>query len=185
MSRRRPSFDASLLRHTQRLLRGVCLPRIRRCLAQLSEDEIWWRPNPASNSAGNLVLHLEGNVQQWIISGLGGAPDRRQRDREFAEGGPIPRRILMNKLAKAVREAISIIGQRSAADLRRLYMIQGFQVSGLEAILHVAEHFSYHTGQIIFITKLRRGLDLRFTKLPRERTHHHVVRAVRSRSELL
>src|SRR5437867_7915143 len=67
------------------------LPRIVDCLELLSEEEIWWRPNEASNSAGNLVLHLCGNVRQWIISGLGGEPDTRERDKEFAERGPISR----------------------------------------------------------------------------------------------
>ncbi|MGH9651714.1 MAG: hypothetical protein ACRD3I_14770, partial [Terriglobales bacterium] len=64
------------------MLREVYLPRIARCLSLLSEGEIWWRPHRTSNSVGNLLLHLEGNVRQWIISGLGGAPDRRERDTE-------------------------------------------------------------------------------------------------------
>ena len=142
------------------------LPRIAECLQKLSEEEIWWRPNSASNSAGNLVLHLSGNVRQWIISGLGGAEDRRERDREFAERGPIPRKVLVTQLRRTVRDACRVIGRLSEDSLLRKYEIQGFHVTGLDAAFHVAEHFGYHTGQIIYITKLKRAQDLRFTRLP-------------------
>ena len=114
------------------------------------------------------MLHLEGNIRQWVISGLGGAPDRRQREAEFAEPGAISRRVLMSRLTGTVREALAVAGDLSKQDLRRVYSIQGFQVTGLEAVLHVTEHFSYHTGQIIYITKLRRRTDLRLTRLPRQ-----------------
>ena len=80
------------------------LPHIAECLQHLSEEEIWWRPNSASNSAGNLVLHLCGNVRQWIIAGLGGVEDRRERDREFAEQGPIPGQALVTQLRRTIRE---------------------------------------------------------------------------------
>jgi len=88
-------FTKPLLGQTERVLRQVYLPRIVRCLEELSREQIWWRANPASNSVGNLVLHLTGNVRQWIISGLGGEPDNRQRDQEFTERGPLPRRVLV------------------------------------------------------------------------------------------
>lgn len=142
------------------------LPRIVKCLQQLSEEEIWWRPNPASNSAGNLVLHLCGNVRQWIISGLGGVADTRERDREFDERGPIPREVLITKLRRTVQEACRVLARLSDDSLMREHKIQGYRVTGLDAAFRVAEHFGYHTGQIIYITKLKRGEDLRFTRLP-------------------
>jgi hypothetical protein len=142
------------------------LPRIVRCLELLSDRDIWWRPNTASNSAGNIVLHLCGNVRQWIISGLGGAPDMRDRDSEFAERGPIPRRALITQLKKTIDEASKIIEGAAPEILLREFSIQGYRVSGLVAIAHVSEHFSYHAGQIIYVTKLKRGTDLRFTRLP-------------------
>ena len=145
------------------------LPRIVRCLQLLSEKEIWWRPNTASNAAGNIVLHLCGNLRQWIISGLGGAPDMRARDTEFSERGPIPRRMLIKQLKTTVREACETIDRLSAETLLQDFSIQGFHVSGLVAILHVYEHFAYHAGQIAYITKLRCGQDLRFTRLPSEK----------------
>ena len=141
-------------------------PRIIHCLQLLSEKEIWWRPNRASNAAGNIVLHLCGNLRQWIISGLGGAPDLRERDKEFSERGPVPRRLLISQLKRTVKEACKTINRASVKTLSRKFEIQGFRVSGLVAIAHVYEHFAYHTGQIIYLTKLKRGRDLRFTRLP-------------------
>jgi len=145
------------------------LPRIVRCLYQLSQDDIWWRPNAASNSAGNLVLHLSGNIRQWIISGLGGAPDVRIRDEEFSERGPLSRRALVRRLEKTVQEALRVLRRLPLDALRREHTIQGFRVSGLAAVFHVAEHFSYHAAQIIYLTKWRRGRDLRLTRLPAAR----------------
>jgi hypothetical protein len=142
------------------------LPRIVDCLQQLSEDEIWWRPNSSSNSAGNLVLHLCGNVRQWIIAGLGGAEDKRERDREFAERGPIPRQALVTQLRRTVRDACRVLAKLSEDSLSLKHGIQGYHVTGLDAAFRVAEHFGYHTGQIIYITKLKRARDLRFTHLP-------------------
>jgi uncharacterized damage-inducible protein DinB len=153
----------------RRVLEKEHLPRITRCLRLLREEEIWWRPNPASNSVGNLVLHLAGNVRQWIISGLGGAPDRRERDKEFAELGPLPRRVLIARLRNTVTEAGRVLSRLSARDLTGKHTIQRFRVTGLEAVLHVAEHFAYHSGQIVYVTKLRRGESLSFTRLPGEK----------------
>lgn len=141
-------------------------PRIVRCLQLLSEKEIWWRPNDASNAAGNIVLHLCGNVRQWIISALGGAPDFRERDKEFSERGPVPRQVLISQLRSTVKQACWTIDSLPSKTLSQEFEIQGFRVSGFVAIAHVYEHFAYHTGQIIYLTKLKRGKDLRFTRLP-------------------
>ena len=154
------------LASTQRTLTQQNLPRIVKCLEQLSEEEIWWRPNSASNSAGNLVLHLCGNVRQWMISGLCGAKDMRKRDLEFSEQGPIPRKALVTRLRQTVREASRILARLSDESLTRNYEIQGYRVTGLDAVFRVAEHFGYHTGQIIYITKLKLARDLKFTRLP-------------------
>jgi uncharacterized damage-inducible protein DinB len=142
------------------------LSRILRSLDEMSDEEIWWRPNEASNSAGNLVLHLSGNVRQWIVSGLGGAADVRKRDLEFAERGPVPRRELVARLRRTVGEARRILRRLTAADLKRKHIIQGFHVTGIEAVSHVYEHFSHHAGQIIYITKMKKAKNLRLTKLP-------------------
>jgi len=154
------------LTQARHLLERVYLPRIAACLRELSADQIWWRPNSASNSVGNLVLHLEGNVRQWIVSGLGSAPDRRVRDLEFSEAGPIPSQRLVARLRRTVTEAGRVMGKLDGEALARTYSIQGFRVTGLRAVFHVAEHFSHHAGQIILLTKLLVGKDLNFTRLP-------------------
>jgi uncharacterized damage-inducible protein DinB len=155
-----------LLASVERTLSAQYTQRIVKCLEQLPEEQIWWRPNPASNSVGNMVLHLSGNVRQWIISGLGGAPDMRERDREFAEQGPIPGRELSKALTKTVKEACKVLRNLSEPALSKKHIIQGFHVTGLEVVYHVAEHFAYHAGQIIYVTKNLSGKDLQFTHLP-------------------
>lgn len=165
MKANEPAF-AEMFRKNARSGFESYTPRIVRCLQLLSEKEIWWRPNAASNSAGNIVLHLCGNIRQWIISGLGGAPDVRERDKEFSERGPLPRRVLISQLTKTVSEACEIIGAVGPQTLSQEFSIQGYRSSGLAAIARVYEHFAYHTGQIIYLTKLKRGRDLRFTRLP-------------------
>jgi uncharacterized damage-inducible protein DinB len=154
------------LADAQKLLAKEHMPNIVKCLEQLSDDEIWWRPNEASNSAGNLVLHLCGNVRQWIIANLGETADARDRDSEFAERGPIPRQDLVQRLRNTVREACAVLARLPETTLLRNFTIQGLHVTGVQAVAHVVEHFAYHTGQIIYITKLKRGTDLRFTRLP-------------------
>ena len=142
------------------------LPRIVDCLEQLSDDEIWWRPNEASNSVGNLVLHICGNMRQWIISGLAGASDLRERDKEFAERRPIPGAALREKFQQTVREASTVMARLRPEVLTGRYRIQGYDVTGYEAAAHVIEHVAYHAGQIIYVTKLKRAKDLGFTNLP-------------------
>ena len=169
MNRSRRALDERLLAHARHSLKEHNLPRIARCLAMLSSQDIWWRPHAASNSVGNLILHLNGNVRQWILAGLGAEPDQRERDKEFAARGPLPRRKLLAQLTTTVGAACQVISHLTPADLGRSRTIQGYHVAGLEALVHVTEHFAYHTGQIILITKMRRRKDLGFTRLPGEK----------------
>ena len=138
------------------------LPKIVRCLESLNDAQIWWRPNPQSNSIGNLLLHLSGNVRQWIVSGLGGAADSRDRDSEFAQRDCVPRHELLARLMETLREADAALTKFDADKLLDRYNIQGCDVTALEAILHVVEHFSMHTGQILFMAKMLTGADLNF-----------------------
>lgn len=141
------------------------LPWLRACLNRLSEEDIWWRPNDKSNSAGNLILHLCGNVRQWIIHGVGGVKDSRDRNAEFAERGPIARAELLARLETTLAEVDAVLQRTGAGDLPQPRRIQGFEQTVLSAIFHVVEHFSHHTGQIIFLTKMRTGADLKFWNL--------------------
>lgn len=140
------------------------LSRIRDCVTKLEPDEIWARGHENENAIGNLVLHLSGNVGQWIVSGVGGAPDTRQRDAEFAARGDIGTAELIGRLESTVTEAIGVIGRVTPERLTQRVVIQKYDVTVLEAIFHVVEHFSQHTGQIIFATKMLTGEDLGFYK---------------------
>ena len=138
------------------------LPKIERCLGQLTDEQIWWRANEQSNSIGNLLLHLSGNVRQWIVCGLGDATDSRDRDSEFAQRAEIPRVELFDRLKRTVNEAVTTLARLDPDKLLEKHLIQGLEVSALEAVLHVVEHFSMHTGQIILLTKLLTATDLHF-----------------------
>jgi uncharacterized damage-inducible protein DinB len=136
--------------------------RVESCLGKLDDEQIWARGGANENAIGNLVLHLCGNVRQWIIAGVGGAPDLRQRDREFAARGGVAVSELGKQLRDTVEETIAVLDGVTAERLLEPLVIQGYQVTGLAAIYHVVEHFSGHTGQIIFATKMLIGEDLGF-----------------------
>jgi uncharacterized damage-inducible protein DinB len=138
-----------------------CNERIAKCLAKLNDDQIWARGNENENAIGNLVLHLAGNVRQWLISGLGGQPDIRVRDREFLSKGGYSAEELAALLGGTVEEAVAELQQLDSRHLVRTYAIQNQQVSGVEAVLSVVRHFAEHTGQIIFATKNMTGADLK------------------------
>lgn len=138
------------------------LPKIERCLGQLTDEQIWWRANEQSNSIGNLLLHLSGNVRQWIVCGLGDATDSRDRDSEFAQRTQIPRAELFERLKRTVNEAVATLARLDPDKLLEKHRIQGLEVSALEAVLHVVEHFSMHVGQILYVTKQLTASDLRF-----------------------
>jgi uncharacterized damage-inducible protein DinB len=143
-------------------LKGDYLPRIHLCLQGLSEEDIWWRPNEASNSIGNLILHLAGNAKQWVVSGIGGEPDRRRRDEEFSQSGGQSGAELITLLEGALDAVDEVLSRLEPPELLETRVIQGMTVSVLDALYHVVEHFSTHTGQIIYLAKLRTGRDLGF-----------------------
>lgn len=134
--------------------------RIRDCLSRLNDTQIWARGGPNQNAIGNIVLHLCGNVRQWIISGVGGAQDTRQRDAEFAarEGASV--RELSEQLTVTMSEAAAVLEDLGGARLAERVQIQGYDVTVIEAVYHVVEHFAQHTGQIIFATKALTAQDL-------------------------
>jgi uncharacterized damage-inducible protein DinB len=138
--------------------------RIEDCLARLTPEQAWARSGKSDNSIANLVLHLCGNVTQWIGSGVGGRPDHRHRDEEFAARGGLNPAELAKKLNGVVADAVSIIREQTADRLAEIILPQGYNVSVLEAIYHVVEHFSQHAGQIMFATKLILDQDLGYYK---------------------
>lgn len=153
-------FGRALIAETKRRLIREFPPRIHRSLGQLTEGEIWWRPNAETVSVGNLVLHLIGNVRQNILSGLGGAPDGRRRQTEFDEPGPLPAAELLRRLDELMAEVDRVLDGIDPASLLTVRRVQGFEESGLSILVHVVEHFSYHVGQISYFVKSRKAVDL-------------------------
>lgn len=141
------------------------LPKIEAAVGELTDEEIWWRPNARSNSIGNMLLHLSGNVRQWIVAGVGETPDTRRRQQEFDEQGPVPAAELMRRLRLTVDEAVAVFDALPPSRLLEMRHIQIYDVTVLHAIIHVVEHFSYHTGQIVYAAKLLKGKDFRFYNL--------------------
>jgi len=126
--------------------------KIQRCLDVLPAEALWRRDDASENSIGNLLLHLSGNVRQWIVSGVGGAPDARQRSAEFdaRHGSAFD---ILNGLLDTVRQADEVLASLDEASLGERRRIQGRDVNVLDAVYHVVEHFAMHTGQIILLTK--------------------------------
>jgi len=137
-------------------------PKIKKCLDELTEDEVWQRPNASSNSVGNLILHLCGNMTQYILSGLRKVEDNRQREKEFTAVGGHNKKELFDKLQSTVTKAVSVIRDLPAEECLNKRSVQAYELSAIGIIIHVVEHYSYHTGQIIFWTKLIKDKDLAF-----------------------
>lgn len=134
--------------------------QIVRCAGLLRPLQLWSRANEHCNSVGNLILHLTGNVRQWIVGALGGRPFVRDRRAEFAQREPLPLEPILAELDDAVRGATAVISTLDPGRLSDRFVIQGYQVSGLVAVFHAVEHFSFHTGQIVHITKQLLDIDL-------------------------
>jgi uncharacterized damage-inducible protein DinB len=137
-------------------------PRIETCLDKLTPEQVWARGGENENAIGNLVLHLCGNMRQWILAGVGGMPDARERDGEFAARGGASTPELSARLRETVDEATAVIAAITPERLAAPLVVQGYRVTVLEAVYHVVEHFSMHAGQILFATKMLTGSDLGF-----------------------
>jgi len=137
-------------------------PRLTTCVESLTEKQVWWRPNDASNSVGNLLLHLHGNVSQWLLGSFSRTEDVRDRQSEFAAREGASADVLLQQLGQTLDKVSAVLARLTEADLAATYQIQGYTVTGLHAVYHVVEHFGYHYGQIAYITKLVRGDDLGF-----------------------
>ncbi len=148
------SIAASFLERSRYYLCTEYPTKIRAAVEMLPQDKLWWRPHEQSNSVGNLLLHLSGNVRQWIISGVGGAPDVRKRNMEFAARGGAPAGQMLDMLDATIREADGVIRSLTPSELLGRRTIQGRDTTVFEAVYHVVEHFSGHTAQIILIAKM-------------------------------
>ena len=130
---------------------------IERAISSLTDEQIWWRPNEGSNSIGNLMLHLAGNVRQWIVAGVGRQPNERNRQQEFDERRKIPKHELLARLTSVLAEADAVLAKLREGELSEARQIQGADTTVMKAVFHVVEHFSMHTGQIQWIAKSQLG----------------------------
>jgi len=153
---------AALVYEFKRRVLEEGLSRIQKCLDLLTEGEVWNRPNQNTVSVGNLVLHLSGNVRQWIGSGIGNIPDERKRDLEFNTTAGVSKIVLYTEVEKTVLQALDILNKISIEDLLETKEVQVYKESGLSIIIHVIEHFSYHVGQITYATKSMKNVDTKY-----------------------
>ncbi len=137
-------------------------PRVQRCVEELSHDDIWWREHETNNSVANLVLHLTGNLNQFVLSGIGGAPDTRDKPGEFAERNRSSKEELLLRLHQALLETDRTLENFDPGRLLHLTVVQDRERPIFEVLSIVIEHFALHVGQIIYITKLKTGKDLKF-----------------------
>ena len=129
---------------------------------RLSEDDIWRKPNHTSNSIGNLILHICGNMTQYVIASLGEKPDTRNRDAEFSMVEGFTKDELLQRLITTMNTAKATIENATADQFLKVRPIQAFKFSGVGLVVHAVEHYSYHTGQIAFWTKVLKDKDLGF-----------------------
>ncbi|MDP7205152.1 MAG: DinB family protein [Pirellulaceae bacterium] len=161
-----PESLSDLVSHEIRVELDAALAKIRHCVDQLTDDQLWWRPSESMNSVANLLLHLCGNVRQWIISGVGGAADVRERQREFDQRGHAPKRDLLQQVESIVAEARQVLSETSAKELLRVRSVQGNDVTGMQAMLHSAAHFRGHVQEIVHMTRCQLGDSYDFDFIP-------------------
>ena len=145
---------------------AACHERISHCLNQLDEAQVWWRPTESMNSIANLILHLCGNLEQWIVSGVSGTPNLRNRPLEFSERTPFSKEKLSQRLSSAVCRAVEVLGHATATKLIEARRIQGFEETVLSAIFESVAHFNGHMQEIVYITRLQLGDAYRFAWTP-------------------
>jgi hypothetical protein len=139
------------------------MSRIEDCVSRLTPPQVWERGSANENSVANLILHLEGNVRQWILSGVAGQPDVRDRHAEFAAKEGLTPNELLAKLRHTVDEAAATIQALDPARLLDRVHPQGNDVSALVAIYQVVQHFAGHAFQIMYATKRFTGQDLGYS----------------------
>jgi uncharacterized damage-inducible protein DinB len=161
-------MEARFLAEADRHL-GEYLGKITHCVGLLTEEQLWWRPDGSSNSVGNLLLHLAGNLSQWVLAGLGGEGFDRHRSAEFQASRSATGGELLARLTEVVDRTRGVVRGLGAADLARPVHVQGYDTDALGVVFHVVEHMSYHTGQVVFVTKQLRGAPAGIDFYPRHR----------------
>jgi len=157
------SIDEHFVAEARRYLRSAYIEKIERCLEEFTDEDVWWRPNEESNSIGNLLMHLNGSTRMWIVSGVGGATDLRERQQEFDERALIASAELIANLRATLEETDKVLANVEGKMLLERRQVRDSNVTVLEAIFHAVEHFAMHAGQIIMLAKMRAKRDLRLS----------------------
>jgi hypothetical protein len=162
MSAQDVELAAIFLAFSRNKLLNQYWPRLKTCVEPMTVEQVWWRPNDASNSIGNLILHLNGNMTQWLVASFNKDEDLRNRPEEFAAQGGLTAAELLGRLGATIAEGEKVLNHLTVVELLAPYEIQGYHVRGLDAVYQVVEHFGLHYGQIAYITKTLEGKDLGF-----------------------
>jgi uncharacterized damage-inducible protein DinB len=136
--------------------------KLRTAVQAIPPDRLWWRPNEESNSAGNLLVHLAGNLGQWMLAGVGGRPSTRNRAAEFAARDGADAATLLADLERVLDDVDAVLRGITHERLLERCAIQGREITVLDAVFHVTEHFSTHLGQIILLAKMAAPGRVRF-----------------------
>jgi hypothetical protein len=134
--------------------------QIRQSIQQLSDEELWWRPNQESNSVGNLILHLSGSIRNYLCRSIGGFDYTRDRAAEFTERGPIPREQLLAIFDQMVEQATATLESFETSRFFGGTEEPDYYPNLFDQICGVLTHLSLHTGQIIYVTKMLKAGSL-------------------------
>jgi uncharacterized damage-inducible protein DinB len=136
--------------------------RIHKCLDLISEEQLWYRNNENVNSVGNLILHLCGNITQYICSGILREKDERVRDKEFVPNQALSISQVLSILDHTLENIDQKLDKITPEMLLTNYEVQGFSENGTSILVHVTEHFSYHVGQITYLIKMLNNVDTKY-----------------------
>jgi hypothetical protein len=145
---------------------AACHEKLVHCLTQLEDHQVWWRPQDSLNSIGNVILHLCGNMRQWIVSGVGGTPDVRDRPGEFADRSLLQRDELLRRLREVVAESDAVLAAVDERALLQPRTIQGFRETVLSAVFDCLAHLNGHTQEVVYITRTQMGDAYKFAWVP-------------------
>ena len=133
--------------------------RIAKCLACIPEALIHQSPNAQITPVANQVVHLNGNIRQWLGEGLLGCAYTRARHQEF-QASDLTSEQLMLLWEELEQDLVPHVSKLDRLNLHTAVCIQGFHTTVLGAWLHVLEHFSYHVGQMSLLAKYYSNQDL-------------------------
>lgn len=163
MASKDSNLSTDFLEFSRQKLLQQYWPRLRSAVEPLTDEQVWWRPNEACNSVGNLILHLNGNVGQWLVASFQRKKDHRDRPAEFNQREGISTAALLELLGATIHEAEDVLTRLTANDLVDRFDVQGYEeCTGLRIVYQVVEHFGLHYGQILYLVKTIRGVDLGF-----------------------